>query len=828
MKKPLFFLFLILIVVSCSTKNKKSDSTFLKGFFAYYNTLYNSKAALESELQNRSENHKDNFYAPYIQLLTYDEDASLLNELGELNNQQNSFATGFSGPPSNNSRRAKGATTLEIAEAKAQKAIEEYSVLKGGVEKNKKMFDAHLLLAQSRIYQNKPLESLDALNYIFTNMKKDKRLPLAKIYEALAYSKMENYYRANELFLVLNKSKNKKIYRKLASVYFAEMLLNSGKKEEAVDELENAYVLNKSRKLRSRISFLRGQVLNDLGRNEEARESFVTAYKNANDFEFEVKSQLEIAKTFTGSGDDYEGARKYLETISKKGTYASRKNEFYYALGLMAKKAGKKEEASGFFAQSLSEKVSDPQIRGLNYYEIGKSYFDEDDYLSAGAYYDSALAVMNYQPTKTLLAQQSENIKKLTANYYLIKKNDSILSLAKMTEAEKRAYFGKYIEEIKAREEIELAQLRSKERSKGFDTGDYNANSAFASTGGNSFQDFSAGSSKGFYFANQSTVARGESDFKKVWGDRSLIDNWRTSARVNTIQDLKNEALGMGSAKDPRRLEPEFYTEQIPTDGVEIAGLKKARDTASLGLGRMFENYFGNTTLATKTLYDLVDVKPEDDVKLQALYLIFSMNYEKNPAVAERAKNLIISDFPYSSYAEYVKNPRNKNFSQSTEEVEKIYAAAFDLYKEEKYEESNTMISKAINDNPKDGLVPKFALLHAFNTGKTSGKEIMILQLEQIALNYSKTEEGLKAKEMLNYLKSDISVDMMDENGQKINGNVTIQPKAEINTINQDNIKIRSGQIDPSNSTEVRGINPNGNQNSGPPPLKKVPVNKDR
>src|SRR5690606_18618772 len=106
------------------------------------------------------------------------------------------------------------------------------------------------------------------------------------------------------------------------------------------------------------------------------RESFASAYKYANDFEFEVKSQIEIAKTYN-SKDDYSGARKYLEDISKKGTYASRKNEFYYALGLMANKAGKKTEAQDFFRKSLAEKVSDPQIRGLSYFEIGKGYLED-------------------------------------------------------------------------------------------------------------------------------------------------------------------------------------------------------------------------------------------------------------------------------------------------------------------------------------------------------------------------------------------------------------------------------------------------------------------
>ena len=816
MKKQLFFLFCFLLILSCATRKKTNDSTFMKGFFTYYNTLFNSKAALETELNNRDKSHKDNFYAPYINLLTYEEDTSLLNDLNGGIPAENTvmFTNDQRGTPSPNSNNnsGKSATILEISEAKALKAIDKYSVLKNGIEKNKKMFDAHLLLAQALIYQNKPLESLDALNYIFVHMRKDKRLPLAKVYEALAYAKMENYYKSNELFIDLKKYKNKKSYRKLASLYYSEMLLKYNKKEAAIDELENAYALNKNRKIRSRISFLRGQVLASLGKNEDARESFVTAYKNANDFEFEVKSQIEIAKTFNGKGDDYDGAKKYLENISKKGTYASRKNEFYYALGLMANKAGKKDEAKEFFAQSLKGKISDPQIRGLDYFEIGKAYFDNDDYLSAGAYYDSALAVMDYQPTKILLKEQSENIKKLTANYYLIKKNDSILNLAKMTEAEKEAYFTKYIDGIKIKEATELAQQKRDAHSKGFDTGDYNANSLFNNSGGNSFQDYSASSSKGFYFANQNAISKGESDFKRIWGDRSLIDNWRTSARTNTIEDLKNEALGIVSTKDPRRLQPGFYIEKIPTDGVAISELKKARDTASLGLGRMFDNYFGNTKLATKTLYALVDNKPIDDIKLQALYQIFSMNYEQNPSAEERAKQLILSDFPYSSYAEYVKNPKNNNFSQSSEEVEKTYAEAFDLYQQEKFEESKKVIEVALEKYPKDKLIPKFTLLNAFDTGKTSGKEVMILQLEQIALNYNKTPEGEKAKEILKYLKSEVSVEKTDDKGQKVQENSVIQPAKSLNQKVQE----------PFSGEEVKGIG-NGSQPSGPPPLKNRP-----
>lgn len=799
MKKNILFLLTAIIVVSCGTKVKKPEarSKFLKGFYTYYNTLFNAKDALNSEFTSRDKAHKDNFYAPYIPILTY-EDQPIGSDLGQSSafaentmkmaevNKASSGREAQGRPPmkpgsapqtpqdpnnaaaGNDQTGNKGATVLEIAEAKALKAIGKYSVIKKGEEKNKTIFDAYIILAQSRIYQGKPLQALDALNYVFTHMKEDKRLPLARVYEGLAYAELKNYHKSDEVFTKLQSEGISKNDEKLLSIYYSESLLDAGKKEEAVKQLDRAFELNGNRKLKSRIAFLRGQILQELGRNEPARKSFMAAYKYANDFEFEVKSQIEIAKTFNGNGD-YNGARKYLEDISKKGTYGSRKNEFYYALGLMANKAGKQEEAQEFFKKSLLEKVSDPQVRGLTYYEIGKRYLDKNDYIGAGAYYDSALASMTYEPSKILLQGQSANIKKISRNYYLIKRNDSILTLAKMTDAQKTDYFAKHIEKLKAKEaKEELERLRA-ERSKGFDTGDYNANSLFANSS-TSFEDFGT-ATKGFYFSNTGTVSKGSSTFKQVWGDRALVDNWRFSKKMTSIEDMKNEALGVTSAPNPRRFEPSFYIEQIPTDAGKLSQLKKDRDTASLGLGIMYQNYFTNTPLATKTLYDLVDVKPEEKVMLQALYEIFNMNYEKNPQVSERAKQILLTDYPYTSYAEFARNPKNSTFVKSSPEVENEYKTAYALFESEKFTESQNIIDQAIQKNPKDALVPKLYLLNAFNAGKSSGKEVMILQLEQIVLNYGKTPEGAKAKEMLNYLKSDLAFQATDNKGNTLQQN---------------------------------------------------------
>ncbi|WP_313027347.1 tetratricopeptide repeat protein [Soonwooa sp.] len=833
MRKFAFIILSIFVVVGCTPRKKKTKSGPMNRFSTYYNTMFNSKEAFNTEMQNRTKSFKDNFYEAYIPILTTEDVATEVSNFGAGNPMTN--MSGNKGPaspnanstmgggPSRPSTSGKGASILQIAEAKALKTISKNSVLVNGVEKNSYMFDAYMLLAKSRMYQGKNHEALDALNYIFNNMPKHKRINTARIYQAEIYAKLKDYQKADRLFVELKDEKLNKEEKRTLSIFYSEMLLKWGKKNDAVTELEEAFEYNKVRKTRSRIAYLRGQILAELGKKQEARESFTTAYKYAYDFEFEVKTQIQIAKTFDNTNDNYDEALAYLEKIAKKGTYASRKNELYYAMGLLALNAKQDKDADSLFRKSISAKVSDPQIRGLAFSEIGKKYFAQDDYLTAGAYYDSALAVMTYAPEKARLTELTTNIKKLSKNYYLIKKNDSILALTKMSKEQQEAYFAKHIDKLKAKEAAEEIERKRVERSKGFDTGDYNANSMFANSGAGTFGDINmAGDNKStFYFANTNNIPRGETNFKQIWGNRTLADNWRYSAKSQTIEDLKNEALGVTTAPDPRRFEPSFYTEKIPSNSSDIAKLKKDRDTASLGLGIMFENFFSNSKLATKTLYDLVDGQPDEDTELKALYQAFVINYEKNPGAEERAKTMILEKYPYTSYAEFVKNPRDKNFNKSSEDVQKKYEEAYKLYDEGKYQASSELILKTIDENKKDALVPKLYLLNAYNAGKSAGKEIMILQLEQIVLNYANTMEGDKAKQLLKYLKSDIKLEMTDGEGKKI---APTEPQKVNNAPNPDeekSIKMRSIEATP------RPGRPGINQTEGPPKPKMQAISPD-
>jgi hypothetical protein len=174
-EKEYFIPFNICIVASCATKQEAGATIqFLKGFSTYYNTLFNAKDALNQSLQTRDKGHKDNFYAPYIPILTY-EDQPLGSDLGSLQHLQKIHENGGVGgnrqgsrKPPNSLRNAwnvwytrkcrilikspKGANTGNCR-SKSFKGNQQIFCNQKWRRKNKQIFDAYMILAQARIYQ---------------------------------------------------------------------------------------------------------------------------------------------------------------------------------------------------------------------------------------------------------------------------------------------------------------------------------------------------------------------------------------------------------------------------------------------------------------------------------------------------------------------------------------------------------------------------------------------------------------------------------------------------------------------------------------------------
>lgn len=742
MKKKLLTLACVIVLVGCSTERDSFKNRAFHSSTAWFNTLFNAEEAMDKKIDELELSFQDNYSeilpvdpmpkiteGDFLDGIDFDDpDAGQFKQTGNNNSNQNQSKEGF-----------------DLVEQKALKAIEKHSMNINGRERNKMMTRAYLVLGKARYHKGKGFEAMDALNYMRTNLPYHKKFtPEAELYLALANIQTGNIFEGERILEKLHKDDGlkKKLIEKI-SKYYAQDLISRGEYEEAVAALDDAIDHTKNKKRRARYYYIIGQLFSEMGMQQEAGEAFSRVYQLKPGFEMEVKSQLAIAENFDPEINSYNSYKEHLLDVSKKGNYVSRKNEFYYAIGSMALKDSKVDEARKYLKQSFEGQPSDPYIRGKAYETYANLEFDEGNYVHASAYYDSALSIIPYDKDIDRITQRNSSLKMLMEKYYLVKRNDSILNLAHMPLEERETFFRDYIAKLKI--EDEKKQKQAEEEMTSFQT---------QIKGGGFNTSFDEGESN-FYFYNTSQKGFGQTEFKRIWGNVRLADNWRSSSAVTlTIEEQEAEMLGQTDQQNPRRYELDFYLEQIPTSRNELDRLKVERDTTELSLGIGYYDLFQNAKTATLTLEHLVSTPPKNEqTNAQAYYQLYRINDKvENTAKADEYKNYILTNYPNSIYAEFILNPEVDYTTPTTKEALAYYEETYGFYKEKDYNQVKARTAEAIDRWPTEIIIAKFALLNALAIGATEEREQFKNALELVTVAYQNTDEGKKAKEILDLL----------------------------------------------------------------------------
>lgn len=741
MKKKIIFLVCLGLITACSTKKDTFKNRTFHSATAWFNTLFNAEKEMDKKIDELEFNYKDN----YSEILPVDPRPEVVEEeLPEefIQNMAGNLRPGKG--TSGSSSNQPPATGFDLVEKKALKAIEKHSMLIQGRERNKEMAHAYLVLGKARYNKGKGFEALEAFNYMQNRLPYHKKYtPEARLYSALANLQVGNDYEGQKILNNLYKDGGyKKKMTENISKYYAEFLIKNKKYEDAIDALDKTIEKTKSKKRKARYYFIEAQLYSLLGDQNNAGETYTKVYKLRPGFEMEVKSQLGIAANFDPEKNSYNSYKEHLLDVSKNGNYLSRKNEFYYAIGDIAVKANKIDDAKKYLKESFKGPESDPYVRGLAYERYADIEFDEGNYVYASAYYDSAVAIAPYQKDIDRITERSNSLNFLMQKYYLVKKNDSILKIANMTPGEREGFFGDYIAKLKIEDAKKQKQIE--EESTVFQT---------QQKGGGFGSSFEGGGT--FYFYNTNAKSQGQNDFKRIWGNIRLGDSWRVSAGGSmSLEEKEAELLGQTGTQDPRRYELDFYLEQIPTSQSELNKLKIQRDTAELSLGIGYFDLFKNDKTATKALEHLISTPPkEQTTEAQAYYQLYRINDKAgNEAKREEYKNLILSKYPNSIYAQFILNPEVNYITPTTEEALSYYEETYFLYKDEQFDEVKSRTQTAIEKYPTEIIIAKFALLNALAIGKTESRENFINALELITVAYQNTEEADKAQEILDLL----------------------------------------------------------------------------
>lgn len=727
-------LFFILLFTACSTKKNKWVNRTYHNVTAKFNGYFNGGEAMKEAVATLDKNHEDNYYRilPVYRLGTLEQSKTIVP-----------FA--------------------DKAIKKASVVVKKHSMMIRNKEYCKYIDDSYMLIGMGHFYKRDYYASLELFGYVarepVKNYKKDPIEQQANIWLMRSYSELGMFFDARmAIDRVLNNKSIPVSVRPELYIALSDFWLKQNEYEKATESLEEALKYIKRKKHKARPTFILAQLYQKKGDTGKAEKLFESVSRMNPSFEMAFYSRINAARCFDTGSKDSRQIREVLRKMLVDGKNLDYKDQIYYTLGEIDLKEEKEYEAIDHFEQSVKSSTINVNQKGMSHLAIGEIYFSQRKYKLAAAYYDSAYSfIAKDYPEYKKVENKRNSLAELVSKYETIERYDSLLRISMMSEAD----INKKIDELIAKEEEEKRKQRERdeELARQQELEDLASNMSGAGPSGPG-----ASGNGQWYFYNPSARSFGANEFKKVWGDRKLEDNWRRSNKQTTlptfneteIDDPKNPA-----AKDvtKEKMSPEdsiaavrarFMKELPMTDSLRAA-FKDTILEAYYDLGLIYKEKLGDLKEAVLTYETFLSRYPASSYEPTVYYQIYRISLNIPDAEkAEKYRQLIIGKYPDTEYARIINDPDFfKNQKLSKKEAEDFYAETFRLYMARNYSEALNRCRTATVRYSENELMPKFALLKAMCIGQSRDVPGFRLALQDVMKSYPDDPVKTKAQELL-------------------------------------------------------------------------------
>jgi len=688
--------------------------------------LYNGNIALDKGIEELNSQYEDNYWEVLpIEPLQIEEEVILVTD----------------------KNKEESSSSFDIAEKKAVKAVQKHGMSIAGTERNKQIDDSYFLLGKARYYSQRFVPALEAFEYVLKHYPKGDLNKELRIWRAKTQIRLQNEERA--IFDLKNILKSKKIEKNIkeyshTALAMAYMTLDSF--PQTIEQLEHAVKTHENKEQHARNLFILGQ----LYRQEQNLDSSQLAFQQILDFKkspykYKIHSYIEQAKNSTDSTDNSSLLKK-IDKLIKERENRPYLDALYYQAAQLNFKSDKPALALENLKKSVHTPLAKKFQKSVSYEKLGDYYFDKANFVKAGAYYDSVMPNVTNENTKRIrrLKRKRKSLEEVIVYETTLKQNDSILNLVSMSDAARTTYFEEYIAKIKKDDEIAAIQKENAER----------INAGGNASAGAGKQNNTTGK---WYFYNSQTVGFGKAEFQKIWGNRTLKDNWRLSeSGTNSLEENQEIANSSSDETSPietsKKYDLESYISRIPTDENEIQVLREKNSTANYQLGIIYKEQFKEYPLATQRLERFLAEEPKENLILPAKYHLYKIYEITEDTKLNKLKEEIIADYPESRFAKLILNPEIQNFNDEVGSPESDYEKVYCDYEYEKYPLVVSQCDTAIKKYVDDPIQAKFELLKTYAILKTKNKESFKEGLEFIVDNYPKTEESAHAQEVLDVM----------------------------------------------------------------------------
>jgi len=615
------------------------------------------------------------------------------------------------------------------------------------------------------------------------------------------------------------KRKNKKnepakYTRKLKLEYektFAQYYIETEDYQKAIPHLEEAIDLTKSRKEKARYRFILAQVYQQMGNGGQAAYYFNKVAKS--NAPYEMRFYAKINKALS-SDANREELRKDLYKMIKDPKNEEYKDQIYYVLAEMDFKEGHIDQAKENYTHSVFYSVNNDRQKGISYLKLADIFFNEKDYIPAQKYYDSCVNVLpkdyeDYAKVK----DKADGLSDLVVNYETVVLQDSLQKIALLPEKDREKFLKQTVKQIKEEEE-----RKKREEEERLLAQQKRLNNSSANTG----------SGSKWYFYNQKAKGRGFNEFRSLYGQRVLEDDWRRSNKESFTETSEN--VDTSNVEKDEGLTVDDLRKNLPLTPEAIDSSTNLLMNALYNLGIIYKEQLKEVDEAAIYFQKILDRNVEHEKVLPATYQLYLIYTKKGKSSkANQYKNLILQNYPDSDIASFIKDPDyfKKKEEESKKEL-KAYEALLKKYGRRQYMDVITEASQVIKNQPKNQYINKYYLLKAFAISKSNvgGVDVIRQTLEELYKLSPNSEEGKQAKMYLDKISKGEQIVPLDNNNSaekfKFNenekhyfilvfpedkGNIN-QTKTQISNFNQTffrsaNLKLQNSILDQQNQTLV-------------------------
>lgn len=735
------------ILCSCSTQKAKWANIKYHNTTCHYNVWWNGNESLKAGREKLYKSVVDD----YTQLLT-------VEPLGTADNARSVNPE------------------MDRAIEKGVKGIKKHSIYVGGEEHVPYIKECYLLTAYATFYKQDYISTANTCNILVNQFSGTRAGDEGAVLLARCLAAERRYAEAeaalDQLAANLAKGNFSRSQRDKLYCALVEATLPQKKYKKAVENIHLALESTSSRRTKARLTFILAQIYQELGKRPVAAKYYRQVLSYGPEYVMEFNARLGEASCADLEHSDIARIERQLDKMLDDRKNEEYRDQIYYAKGEMYMGVKDAQKACDNFRKSCAVSTTNKAQKARSAIRLADVLYDlYEDYDGAQLYYDTAMAIIDRDyPRYQAIRQRHNTLTELVAFTHVYQRNDSLLAVAAMPEAERMALINATIDTLRKREEearekalLEEILAESKAQDGGL-VGDW-------------------------YFYNKNTVQKGKEAFRKKWGLRTLEDMWALSNSSvlstmamdgpaddteggdaaksdSTTADSTATTSGHGNPNDPHSVA--YYLKDLPSTPRDYDSIDSLNSLSLLGAGYIFYDALHNEPRALECYLRLAKDYTSYDEIVQTFYMLYLIyDRQGNTPQANYYRDMVLLGFPDSDYANLIRdNEYYREIIARSQRVEDDYAELYDLYTRRRYASVVSLAEQAEEYYPADPMLPRFRFWKSLALARRGDVAQAITIMEDI-VEHSAASDSLRpiAEAQLEMLRSDSLLVDVEETG---------------------------------------------------------------